>query len=93
MNIRFEYRYNMEFCFRTHSEITIKGLGIWDVDEESFAYEFSNNYSNEEETFEEYCLRYLYEELLEDLNDDSIKFNLDDLKLLENYCNDETDRN
>lgn len=89
MRIRFEYNYNMEFFFRTHSEITIKGNGIWDVDEEELALEYDNS---EIENFEEFCLKYFYDELLDDLNDDSIKFNLDDLKLLENYCN-ETNRN
>ena len=84
MKIRFEYNYNIEFLFRTHSELSIKGSGIWDVDEESFAYEFFKD----DKTIEEYCLKYFDDEqLLSDLNDNSIKFNPEDLKQLENFCN------
>ena len=82
MQIRFEYNYNMEFLFRTHSELTIKGDGIWAVDELELALEYGNS---EVEYFEEFCLKYFYDELLNDLNDDSIKFNSDDLKQLEQF--------
>jgi len=82
MQIRFKYNYNMEFLFRTHSELTIKGNGIWTVDAQELALEYDNS---EIENFEEFCLNYFYNRLLEDLNDDSIKFNSDDLKQLEEF--------
>lgn len=82
MQIRFEYNYNMEFIFQTHSELTIKGNGIWAVDEQELALEYNNS---EIENFEEFCLSYFYNELLNDLNDDSIKFNSNDLKQLEQF--------
>ena len=82
MQIRFEYNYNMEFIFRTHSELTIKGDGIWTVDEYELALEYDNS---KVENFEEFCLKYFYDELLNDINDDSIKFNSDDLKQLEQF--------
>lgn len=82
MQIRFEYNYNMEFIFQTYSELTIKGDGIWTVDEQELALEYNNS---EIENFEEFCLSYFYNELLNDLNDDSIKFNSNDLKQLEQF--------
>lgn len=82
MQIRFEYNYNMEFLFRTHSELTIKGDGIWTVDEQELALEYNNS---KIKNFEEFCLNYFYNELLSDSNNDSIKFNSDDLKQLEQF--------
>lgn len=70
----------MEFIFQTHSELIIKGDGIWIVDEYELALEYDKS---EVKNFEEFCLKYFYDELLNDLNDDSIKFNSDDLKQLE----------
>lgn len=89
MRIRFEYNYNMEYYFHTYSELTINGSGIWDLDEQNFASEVYSN-KKDDETFEEYCLNYFDNEL--NLYDNSIKFNLEDLKQLENYCNNESDR-
>ena len=81
MNIRFKYKYECEFYLKTHSEIVIKGIGQWEVNEDDFAYEFQ---LNPEENFIEFCKNYFWYQL--DVDPDNIEFNLDDLKQLEDYC-------
>lgn len=88
MNIRFKYNYDVEFLLRTNSRIIIEGTGQWEVNEEDFVYEFE---IDPEENFIEFCKNYFWYQL--DIDPDRIEFNLDDLKRLEKYCNNETDRN
>lgn len=89
MNIRFKYKYDIEFYLRTYSEIVIEGTGQWKVNEDDFAYEFQ---LNPEENFIEFCENYFWCKL--DIDPDNIEFNLDDLKQLEDYCKyNETNRN
>lgn len=88
MNIRFKYNYDVEFLLRTNSRIIIEGTGQWEVNEEDIAYEFE---IDPEENFIEFCKNYFWYQL--DIDPDRIEFNLGDLKQLEKYCNNETDRN
>lgn len=88
MNIRFKYNYDVEFLLRINSRIVIEGTGQWEVNEEDIAYEFE---IDPEENFIEFCKNYFWYQL--DIDPDRIEFNLDDLKQLEKYCNNETDRN
>lgn len=88
MNIRFKYNYDVEFYLRTNSRIIIEGTGQWEVNEDDIAYEFE---IDPEENFIEFCKNYFWYQL--DIDPDRIEFNLDDLKQLEKYCNNETDRN
>ena len=81
MYIRFKYKYECEFYLKTHSEIVIKGIGQWEVNEDDFAYEVQ---LNPEENFIEFCKNYFWYQL--DVDPDNIEFNLDDLKQLEAYC-------
>ena len=87
MNIRFKYNYDVEFLLRTNSRIVIEGTGQWEVNEEDIAYEFE---IDPEENFIEFCKNYFWYQL--DIDPDRIEFNLEDLKQLEKYCNNETDR-
>lgn len=79
MIVRFNYNYDMEYCFRIYSNISIQGTGEWDVDED----ELSLKYQSSDLEFLDFLLEYFDSEL--DIHGD-IEFNTEDFEKLYNYC-------
>lgn len=82
MIIRFEYNYNMEYWYKTYSNMSIKGQGEWNVDEDELSLEYSKSNC---EDFEDFINNYFDREL--DINPDYIHFNEENLNELKKYCN------
>ena len=82
MIIRFEYNYDMEYWYKTYSNISIKGQGEWDVAEDELSLEYSKSkYKDFKYFIEDYFDREL------DIDPDYIHFNEEDLNKLKKYCN------
>lgn len=79
MIIRFNYKYEMEYIFKTRSSLNITGSGYWYVNVLELAEEFCKS----DEDFNVFLENYFYNEL--DIKG-QIEFNEENIKNLSEYC-------
>ena len=81
MTVKVKFEYQMEYINKTWSDLTIKGSGFWQVNEEDLAWEFNDSdFDNFKEFLEDYFVS--FKGL--DLDDIILTVDEDDFKRLEN---------
>ena len=79
MKIKFDYNYSMEFCFKTHSLLLIKGKGEWNVEADELTEEWNPKERDAIDFIEEYFW------IMLNIDPDSIIFDKEDLDRLVKY--------
>ena len=81
MTVKVKFKYQMEYCLKTWSDLEVNGTGFWQVNEEELAREFSNS---KYENFKEFLDFYFTDFKGLDLDNIVLTVDEDDLKRLEN---------
>jgi hypothetical protein len=80
MTVKVNFEYKMEFFMKTWSDLAVNGSGFWQVNEEEFAWEFSDS---KYEDFKKFLEEYFVSFSGLDLGDIVLTVDEDDLKRLE----------